>query len=390
MLPRTLEALISYDLREKMVFLSGPRQVGKTTVARAVLAKAVAGAYYSWDSREDRKSILGGVRPPPPALIVLDELHKFRSWKRWLKGEFDKHRTEYEFLVTGSARLDVYRKGGDSLQGRYHHRRLHPLSMMELGGQLPQRLPFEPLTFGTYDSGSEELLQQLLERGGFPEPFFASTARAQRRWHKERLERFFREDVRELELVRDLSSMEMLAEILPSRVGSPLSLNALREDLEVTHGAVNHWVDILERMYFLFRIPPFVARTVRSLKKEPKAYLWDWSLVTDPGARFENLVASHLLKLCHHLEDHEGYRAKLHYLRDRDGREVDFLVAVDKKPWFIVEAKLDDQAPSRHLHYFRERLNVPLAYQFIASPGHSFIKNGVHVVSASTALKEIA
>jgi predicted AAA+ superfamily ATPase len=239
------------------------------------------------------------------------------------------------------------------------------------------------------DPESEVFLERLLARGGFPEPLFATTERGHRRWHQQRLDRFFREDVRELEQLRDLSSIELLADALPERVGNPLSVNALREDLEVSHRAVSHWLDILERLYFSYRLPPYTARTIRGLKKETKAYLWDWSQVATAGSRFENLVASHLLKLCHYLEDVEGYRTKLHYVRDRDGREVDFLVTVNKKPWFLLEAKLDDPEPSRHLLYFRDRLNVPFCYQLTRSAGHNFVRNGIHVISAAAALASL-
>jgi predicted AAA+ superfamily ATPase len=384
---RGLRPLILQDLGEKMVLLSGPRQVGKTTLVRSILGAAEAGVYLNWDHRGDRRAILAAAWPPAPALIVLDELHKYRQWKRWLKGEFDRYRDKYQFLVTGSARLDIYRKGGDSLQGRYHHLRLHPFSVAELLQRVSAPVPFEPLPIRRDpDSESEAFLGQLLARGGFPEPLFAATERGLRRWHQQRLDRFFREDVRELEQLRDLSSIELLADALPERVGGPLSVNALREDLEVSHRAVSHWLEILERLYFSYRLPPYTARTIRGLRKENKAYLWEWSQVPTAGPRFENLVASHLLKLCHHLEDVEGYRTRLHYVRDRDGREVDFLVTVNKKPWFLLEAKLDDHEPSRHLHYFRDRLDVPFCYQLVRTAGHNFVRDGIHVISAAHAL----
>ena len=386
---RPLGRVIAEDLREKMVLLAGPRQVGKTTLARAVLQKHGRGAYFGWDNRRDRRAVLEPAWPPAPALLVLDEFHKYRHWKRWLKGEYDAHRGDYQFLITGSARLDVYRKGGDSLQGRYHHHRLHPFTLRELEGKLPQALPFEPLPIGdaAVDEGS---LASLLERSGFPEPLLAATARTHRRWQKERLDRFFREDVRELDAVRDMSSMELLADLLPARVGSPLSLNALRETLEVSHRAVVHWVDVLERLYFLYRVPPYSGRRARGLKKEQKGYLWDWSLVEQPGPRFENLVASHLLKLCHHLEDVEGYAAKLCFVRDRDGREVDFLVTVKNRPWFAVEVKHEDDDVSRHLRFFGTRLGIPLLYQVSLGGRRDVLHGGVRVVPAGRFLAAVA
>ena len=188
-----------------------------------------------------------------------------RAWKGWIKGDFDKHKENLRFLVTGSARMDVYRRGGDSLQGRYHHYRLHPLSYAEVlaEGISAAPAPSEEPTFS--QQSSQETVMALMQYGGFPEPFLAHSARVLRRWQKERLDRFFREDVRDLESIRDLSSLQILADLLPERVASLLSLNAIREDLEVSHRALTLWMDILERLYHVFRIRPFVVPRVRSL-----------------------------------------------------------------------------------------------------------------------------
>lgn len=271
--PRYLQQRISEDLKEKMVLLSGPRQVGKTTLARQVLATAAAGVYYNWDNRGDRAEIRAARWPAGKALVVLDELHKLRGWKGWLKGEFDKHRDELGFLVTDSARLEVYRRGGDSLQGRYHHYRLHPFSVAEVAGarSRPLPTPLGPLDIPT--RGHPGTLDALMQFGGFPEPFLAQSARGLRRWQSERLERLFREDVRDLESIRGLSTIQSLADLLPERVSSPLSLNALREDLKVSHRALTSWMEILERLYHSVRIPPFASTRVRALRKMPKAYL---------------------------------------------------------------------------------------------------------------------
>ncbi|MEW6744990.1 MAG: ATP-binding protein [Planctomycetota bacterium] len=379
---RYLEAPITEDLASKMVFLAGPRQVGKTTLARQILATSAAGVYLNWDNRDDRREIRAARWPGGEALVVLDELHKWRSWKGWVKGEFDKHHERLRFLVTGSARLDLYRRGGDSLQGRYHHYRLHPFTLSELqaraapeafspGGELdvPSRAP-------------RETLASLMKFGGFPEPILAQSERTLRRWQKERLERFFREDIRDLESVRDLSSLQILADLLPERVGSPLSLNALREDLEVSHRALTLWMEILERLYYVFRLRPHVSTKVRGLHKMPKLYLWDWSLVSEPGPRLENLVASHLLKLVHYLQDHEGYPVELRYLRDRKGQETDFLVVVGQRPWLAVEVKLAATHIDPALVYFRERLKIPWAYQVVLEGERDFVQQGVRCVPA--------
>lgn len=384
---RYLEAPIAEDLRSKMVFLAGPRQVGKTTLARNLLAAWPAGSYLSWDNRADRKEIRAARWPAESdggagALLVLDELHKWKGWKGWLKGEFDQHRDRVQFLVTGSARLDLYRRGSDSLQGRYHHYRLHPFSLAEAQSGQETEPPAPGAGLVIPRRGFPGTLSELLRLGGFPEPFLSQSERVHRRWQKERLERFFREDVRELAVVRELSQLELLADLLPERVGSPLSLNALREDLEVSHKAISHWVEILDRFYYLVRVPPFTSMKVRALRKMPKTYLWDWSLVAAPGPRFENLVALHLLKFCHWLEDREGHAVALHYLRDRDGHEVDFLVTYKRKPWFAVEVKLSATEPDPSLLYFRDRLAIPWVYQVTLEGQRDFVENGVRVLPA--------
>lgn len=365
-----------------MVFVAGPRQVGKTTLAQRILAADGPGVYLNWDNREDRAEIRRAQWPAGDALVILDELHKWRGWKGWIKGEFDRHRDRLRFLVTGSARLEVNRRGGDSLQGRYHHYRLHPFTLAELSGDATRALP-KPGAPIPIDRGAPQSdLDALLKYGGFPEPLLAQSERTLRRWQKERLERFFREDVRDLENVRDLSALESLAELLPERIASPLSLNALREDLEVSHRSITAWVGILERLYHLFLVRPWTSPRVRGLKRMPKAYLWDPTLVPDRAARYENLVALHLLKLCHALQDREGYAADLWYLRDRHGREVDFLVTVDRKPWFAVEAKLSDTAVDRSLPYYGERLKLDQQYQVVFDARRDFEKDGVRVLPA--------
>lgn len=385
MIERASAAAILSDLARKMVWLAGPRQVGKTTLAKQILAREPGGAYLNWDNRDDRREIRAARWPGGGGLVVLDELHKWRGWKRWLKGEFDKHRDTTRFLVTGSARLDVYRRGGDSLQGRYHHHRLHPLSVAEIINP-KRRHAIRPGTALDIASGPADVVNGLLTLSGFPEPFVAASARTHRRWQKDRLDRVFRDDVRDLEAVRDLAAIEHLADLLPTRVGSLLSLNALREELEVSHRAVTHWVDVLDRLYHVFRLRPFETRRVRSLRKMPKAYLWDWSLVADPGARFENLVASHLLKFVHDLEDVDGYDVDLCYLRDRAGHEVDFLVTSAGRPWFAVEAKRSETRIDPAIHYFRQRLRVPFVYQVVLDSRRDFVEDGVRCVPAAAFL----
>lgn len=368
-----------------MVFIGGPRQVGKTTLARDIGQSAFPPMQYlNWDEPADRQVIRNYNFDAGAKILVLDEVHKYRPWKNHIKGLYDVHKEQWKILVTGSARLDIYRRGSDSLQGRYHHYRLHPFSMVELRGVTPLNLePFKELSFPPRQPQTREIFDSLLRYGGFPEPFLRQDEKENRRWHLARMDRLVRDDIRDLENVRDLSALHILIGLLPAKVGSLLSLNSLREDLETAHGTVAHWMDILEHMYVHYRIPPFTERAVRALRRERKLYLWDWFPVEAPGAKLENIIASHLLKFTHFLHDAEGWSAELHYLRDRAGREVDFLVTVDRKPWFAVEVKESDRTPAKTLTYYGERLNIPYLYQVIHTPGVDVITpKKIRVISA--------
>ena len=386
---RYLTEGVLQDLQEKMVFIGGARQVGKTTFAVKIIGKKMGRfAYYNWDNRSDRQAVMRSDWPGDADLIILDEIHKLRNWKRLVKGEYDKLKERYRFLVTGSARLDIYRRGGDSLQGRYHYYRLHPFSLAELMDAPPRIEVMKEIPVG--DRPNPRGFDALFRFGGFPEPLFRAEERLLRRWHNEKIERMVREDITEIEQIRDLGHMKLLSDMLPARVGSLLSVNALREELEVSHRAVSSWLNVLEAFYYHFGIHPYIGKALRSIKKQPKLYLWDWSEVNDPSARFENLVAAHLLKTCHYLYDHEGYKAALFFLRNVDKKEVDFLVTVDQKPWFAVEAKLSERTISPALYYYKERLKIPFVYQVIMETGVHRFANGVHVISADRFLTGLA
>jgi len=346
LMDRYLGKTIRDDLKDKMVFLGGPRQVGKTTFAQSLISgyRDQHPAYMTWDEPEQRRRILNKDWPPSEKLLVLDEVHKYSRWRNLLKGYYDTQKNLHSFLVTGSARLDHYRKGGDSLLGRYYYYRMHPFSLPELG-------------FGT------ENMKILMHFGGFPEPCLKQSDRTLRRWHLQRLERIIRDDLRDLERVKEISLVERLADVLPEKVGAPLSIRNLAHDLEVDFKTAARWIGLLENLYYAYRIPPFGAPKIRAVKKEQKLYLWDWSQVPFDGYRFENLVASHLLKYCHSQEDTEGYRMELRYLRDTDGREVDFVVLKDKKPIFAVECKTGEKQLSPHIPYFMTRTTIPKFYQ---------------------------
>ena len=378
---RYLTTYIVDDLKDKMVFVGGPRQVGKTTLCQNFVGASFKNhAYFNWDNRADRKTIMAGSWPGDAELLIFDEIHKYRQWKGLIKGEYDKLKDRFKFLVTGSARLDLYRKGGDSLQGRDHYYRLHPFSLAEIEGISYKSSVSDEISPGK--DFYQETLNTLDSFGGFPEPVTKQNKRHLRRWHNEKIERMFREDILDVESIRDIGSMKLLGDILPSKVGALLSLNTIREDLEVSHRAVTHWMDILEAFYYHFRIYPFSAKKIRSLKKEPKLYLWDWSEVEDEAARFENLIASHLLKFVHFITDNEGHKAELYYLRDVDKREVDFLVTIKNKPWFAVEVKLNDTALSPNLLYFRDRLEIPHVYQVVKKEKTDRLEKGIRIISA--------
>jgi len=352
---RYITRFVAEDLKEKMVLVGGPRQVGKTTLAFHLLGnkKEDHPDYFNWDFREDKLRIRNGELPFGDSLIVLDEVHKYKSWRNLIKGFYDKFKSESSFLIIGSARLDYYRRGGDSLQGRYHYYRLHPFSLNEMTA-----------------IANKSDLDLLLKFGGFPEPLSKGSERNWRRWQKERLDHVIREDLRDLEDVKDIDLLTILAEILPTKVGSPLSIKSLREDLEIAHQTADRWVRILEHLYFCFRILPFQFSKIRAVKKERKLYLWDWSLCEDKGKKLENLVACQLLKYCHFIEDTQGHRMEVRFLRDIDKREIDFVVLQDNKPQFGVECKTGDAQVSPAIAYYSERTNIPIFYQVHFSKRH--------------------
>lgn len=343
---RYLEPHIHEFLKRKMVFIGGPRQVGKTTLCLHFLndQSKKNPAYLNWDDVKKKEDIKKG-RLPSSDLIILDEIHKYKSWRSLVKGFYDTMGDSTKFLVTGSARLDHYRRGGDSLMGRYRYLRLHPFSVNELSIKSMQDFSI------------------LFQFGGFPEPLFQQNTKEWKLWIKERLYRIINDDVRNLERVSEYNSLETLAEALPDRVGSPLSKKSLSEDLAVSPHTVEHWIKILESVYYCFRISPFGSPKIRAVKKEQKLYLWDWSALQLEGFKFENLVASHLLKYCHFLEDTEGDDMELRFIRDTDKREIDFVVLKNKKPIFAVECKTGERVVSPSVHYFNKRLKIPIFYQ---------------------------
>ena len=359
---RSIASVIEADLASKMVLVSGPRQCGKTTMARELVA-TLGGVYFNWDVAADRARLKRSDLPEGAHTWVFDELHKFRMWRNWLKGVYDLHGKRHPILVTGSARLDVYARGGDSLQGRYFGHRMHPLTLSEVLGTRPAEDPDAWLEPRHADTAATEALQQLLRLGGFPEPFFSASDRFAARWRRAYGSLLVREEMRDLEQVRDLDRVELLFDRLPQTVGSLLSTNALREDLEVAFETVQSWLAIFDRLYASFRIPPLGAPRIKAVKKSQKLFMWDWARVESAPAKLENCVLLHLLRLVHWLEDVHGEKAELRFARDVVGHEVDAVVLRKGKPWLAVEVKSSDEPLDPGFRYWLERTRIPHAFQ---------------------------
>jgi predicted AAA+ superfamily ATPase len=352
--------------QRQMALVSGPRQVGKTTTCRAL-----GSGYLNWDNSDDRRVILSGpaavaerlgleqLRTQLP-IAVFDELHKNRKWKAFLKGFFDTYAERVHILVTGSSRLDVFRRGGDSLMGRYFLYRMHPFSVAEC---LRTTLPATPIQ--PPSSLPDEQWNALWDHGGFPEPFLRRERTFTIRWRALRHDQLMKEDVREIAQVQDLGALETLSLILTERSSQQLSYSNLAQDVGISVDTVRRWIDLLERLHFGFRVRPWFANMATALRKEPKWFLRDWSAVEDPGARAETLVACHLLKAVEGWTDLGLGRFELRYLRDKAKREVDFLVIRDRKPWFLVEVKKGDTALSSSLGYFQTATKAPHAFQAV-------------------------
>ena len=369
---RYITPYVVKDLHKKMVFIGGPRQCGKTTLAERILERSSqwgfqGGSYFNWDNDEERRDILAKNWDPNSKLIVFDELHKFPRWKTWLKGLYDKNKLKHSFLVTGSARLDVYRRGGDSLLGRYHYWRLHPFTLSEFPSGLSK----------------QEAFKRLMTVGGFPEPFLDGSEQEARRWRKERYDRVLKDDIRDLEPLRHIQTLNLFVDLLRQRVGSPVVLSNLAEDLQVSPLTLKHWLEILEKMYVVFCVRPLTKNIPRAIQKPPKVLFFDNAdILGDEGACFENLVANHLLKKIHYLEDLEGYRYELRYIRDKEGREVDFAILKEGQVIELIEAKYSEQEISKSLIYYAEKLKPTSAVQIVGKLKKRIFKGNIKNITA--------
>ena len=381
MIKRTLLALVDTIISEfnKMAFVSGPRQVGKTTLAQHYQRSFDQSLYLNWDTLPHQKRILTDPaflekenrEPDQPFLVVLDEIHKYARWKNYLKGTYDQYKDEFKFLVTGSGRLDLFKKGGDSLLGRYFSVLLLPLSIGELSGQLNGFDAFKQgLNSPPADSQERRgAFQQLFRFSGFPEPFSRGRMDFYNLWFAERKRLLIREDIRDTSAIRNISLLDHLAHLIPHRVGNPLSINALRQEVGIAFETARDWITLLEQFFYLFRIAPFSTRVARALRKETKVYLYDWAEIEDDGTRFENIVALHLFKAAHVWRAQGNRMIDLNFIRDKEKREVDFVLSEQGKPLCLIECKTSRKELAPNLLYFQEKLEAPVAIQLLHESG---------------------
>jgi predicted AAA+ superfamily ATPase len=394
--PRLYDQILAAHFADhrQMAWVSGPRQVGKTTCCRRVGTR-----YFNWDNTDDRRIILRGpaavaeatelptlqARPP---IVVFDELHKFGRWRGFLKGFFDTYGERARSIVTGSSRLEIFRRGGDSLMGRYFLYRMHPLSVAECLHTTP---PVDPIR--APQALADATWSALWQHGGFPEPFLRREVRFTNRWRALRHEQFFQHDVREVAQLQELASLETFATLLTERSGQQLVHSNLAQEVGIAVDTARRWVDLLGRLHYGFLVRPWFANVAKSLRKEPKWFLRDWSGIADPGARAKTLVACHLLKAVEGWTDLGLGRFELRYLRDKMKREVDFLLVRDRKPWFLVEVKTSERTLSPTLTYFQTATGAPHAFQAVIDlapvEANCFASPSPMVVPARTLLSQL-
>lgn len=374
---RYLEALIVADLSRKLVVLTGPRQVGKTTLARQLMQGLQPAHYLNWDVAGDRAILQRQSWPPTSRLLVLDEIHKMSGWKNWLKGIVDGRPAGQALLVTGSARMETFRQSGESLAGRYFAYRLHPISVCEWCAQ-------QGVT-------PQAALNHLLARGGFPEPCLAASSIQADRWRAQYITDLIREDVLEFSRVQEIGTMRLFVDLLRERVGSPMSLASIARDLAVSPATLRRYLDILQALFIVFVIHPWHRNIARALLQAPKVYFYDTGLVRgDDGLRFENAVAGMLLKHTQFLADAQGQDVGLHYVRTKDGAEVDFALAKDNTLTHLIECKLSDHAPHRALSRFATEFARAQAIQLVAYLRQEEQRGRVYIAAAAPWLAALA
>jgi uncharacterized protein len=374
---RYLDQIVLKDLTSKAVVLTGPRQVGKTTLSRQLMGKFNQAQYLNWDVLADRIVLQNQSWSPAADLLVMDEIHKMPNWKTWLKGVIDARPTGQALLVTGSARMDTFRQSGESLAGRYFSFRLHPISVCE---------------WCTQEGVSPAIaLDHLLERGGFPEPCLAPNAIEADRWRAQYFTDLIREDVLEFSRLHEITTMRLFIELLRERVGSPLSLASIARDLAVSPTTLKHYLEILKALFIVFTIQPWHHNIARSMLQMPKVYFFDTGLVRgDPGIRLENAVAGMLLKQTDFLRDSTGQDAGLHYVRTKDGAEVDFALSNGQQLSHLVECKLSDTKPHTALTRFAAQFPQAKAVQLVFNLRQEEFRNGIAITDAAKWLNSLA
>lgn len=370
---RVYHSVITSHLKhdEQMVFLAGPRQVGKTTISKTCMPKELT-KYLNWDVKEHRTHILKGavhvaehlglqvVKEEKP-LVIFDELHKFNKWRDFIKGFYDLYKAEAHIIVTGSAKFDVYNRSGDSLMGRYFPYRIHPLSLREIMSPARSDHLIQPPA-----AIADDLFNQLWTHGGYPDPFIKNNDAFLRRWTSLRHQQLFDGDIKDLTNIQEIDQLEILATYLKNQACQLLNYSDLSNKIDVSVNTVKRWISTLKNFYFCFTIKPWSKNVTRSLLKEPKVYLWDWSELENSGQRVENFVACHLLKAVQFWTDTGRGDFQLYFVRDKEKREVDFLITKNDAPWILIEAKSsDNQRISEPLHRFYEQLKPQHAFQAV-------------------------
>lgn len=374
---RYLDDLVLSDLATKAVVLTGPRQVGKTTLSRQLMQSFGNAQYLNWEVLADRVVLQRQSWNPRAGLLVMDEIHKMPNWKAWLKGVADGRLAGQALLVTDSARMETFRQAGDSLAGRYFAFRLHPVSVCEWCVQQG----VDPAM----------ALDHLLERGGFPEPCLAGDAIQADRWRAQYFTDLIREDVLEFSRLHEINTMRLFAELLRERVGSPLSLASIARDLAVAPATLKRYLDILQALFIVFTVHPWHRNVGRAILQTPKVYFFDTGLVRgDQGVRLENAVAGMLLKQAHFLQDSAGREAGLHYIRTKDGAEVDFALSEAGKLTQLIECKLGDNKPHRALGRFAEQFPDAEAVQLVYNLRQEEFRSGITITDAANWLARLA
>lgn len=388
------------QLYQQMIFLVGPRQVGKTTIAQFTKKFSDNFTYFNWDNQDHRSILISGPKSVAntigldrllkgKSIVVFDEIHKYRKWKGFLKGFYDTYKDKVKIIVTGSTKLDIYKVGGDSLMGRYFLYRVHSLSVGEILRKLPGKREI-----GAPEKSTENAFKNLIRFGGFPEPFLKGTLRFYNRWTKLRSQQLFKEDIRDLTRIQEIGQLELLADLLQTQSGQLCNYSNLANKVNTSVDTIRRWIYALSAFYYCFIVRPWTRNVSRSLLKEPKLYLWDWSLVNDPGMRAENFIACHLLKAVHFWTDCGLGNYDLYFLRTKEKKEVDFLVTKNKDPWFLIEVKLSARAPlSPSLSYFHKMIQTKHAFQVVLNmdfvDSNCFKETKPIIVPAKTFLSQL-